>query len=149
VLDGGMIWLQGTRRTVVLTSNGFPFASIPSGPVRSARRRFGPPGYPAADPAGDAVAFVRVRFRPGAMAVFLLRPGDRHARRLYRTRAQLGCGYGASLSWSGSNLLFTTDRGRVAVLDASGSRPPVDLTSVAHAMPTAARHNVSLQVAWG
>jgi hypothetical protein len=71
----------------------------------------------------------------GVETVYLLRPGTRYAVPLHAERLQFNpCGHGASLTWHGDWLLYSTGEGSTAVIDPRHGRT-IELTPLVHRLP--------------
>jgi hypothetical protein len=90
---------------------------------------------------GKLFAF-RTAGNPGWASVYVLRAGERGARRLYRHRwKQVGCGYTASVELHGSSLLYRSDGGgrtaEAVILEPDGAR--TQLTQLLRTLPRKSR----------
>jgi hypothetical protein len=125
-LEGGRVALVGNRLVVLGSDGSF---------VASDRRHY---NLPAISFHG-AIAMIstgplddRSRARE---SVRLLRPGDRSSTLLFANEVgALGCGHWPSLEWRGDDLLYSTTKGDVAVID-PGSGAHLDLSAVIHRLP--------------
>jgi hypothetical protein len=67
--------------------------------------------------------------------VYLLRAGARRASAIYRHRlGPSGCAVGASLTWHGRSLLYSSTDGSLAILD-TRARTVLDLAPFARTLP--------------
>lgn len=76
---------------------------------------------------GGHFAFRLSDARPGARTanavLFLLKPGARRAKPIYRHRlGRLGCAVGATMRWRGRHLLYASAAGQLAIIDAASGR---------------------------
>jgi hypothetical protein len=88
---------------------------------------------------GNAFAFRLSDAHPGSRsstaAVYLLRAGSSRARAIYRHRlGPSGCAVGANLSWQGTNVLYSSSDGTLAILD-TRTGAAADLTTLARTLP--------------
>lgn len=154
---GRFVALQGPHRLVVLRSDGSLLASTP---LPSRRRDMLFSGQPAASPGGTAVAFavlrpdhaiVSQRIERGVETVYLLRAGARAAVPIHREKMRFNvCGHGATLSWHGDWLLYSTGEGPAALIDTRGAHA-IELTSLLGRLPgfSGVEEAGPLSVSWG
>ncbi|MCW2964510.1 MAG: hypothetical protein JWO17_1762 [Actinomycetia bacterium] len=93
----------------------------------------------AVSPDGNAFAFRLSDAHPGSRSstatVYLLGAGSSRARAIYRHRlGPSGCAVGANLSWQGTNVLYSSSDGTLAILDTT-TGTAVDLTTLARTLP--------------
>lgn len=121
-LDG---WLWSTRRQLVLSGSASLAVLRRDGRI-VARWRWRVPRGETLDvgamPSEDG-RYAAFRTRPedgsGTVALQVLGPGPRRAAVVHRHRlGQVGCGVGASLSWSGRFVLYSASDGPAIVVDA-------------------------------
>jgi hypothetical protein len=107
----------------------------------------------AADARSSAVAFTASRGNSGDGShgnelVYLLRPGARAARVVYRERLRFAvCERMASLSWRGP-WLYSSSEGRVALIDPRQPAHTVDLSETVARLPGMGRGDGRFDVAW-
>ncbi len=136
---GRLVGVRSARRLVVLRNDGSVFASTPL-PRPLARADLVSSAL-AADDRSSAVAFTATRgntaYGPrGSELLYLLRPGATAARVLFRERLTFaGCERGASLSWRGRWLLYSSTEGRVTLIDASRPARSIDLSAAVARLP--------------
>ena len=127
-----LVGVHSARRLVVLRDDGRVFAATPLPPPLK-RADFVSSAL-AANARSSAVAFTASRGNSGYGSrgnelVYLLRPGARAARVVYRERLTFAvCERMASLSWRGPWLLYSSSEGRVALIDPRQPANTVDLS---------------------
>lgn len=100
---------------------------------------------------GGHVAFRLSDARPGARTanavLFLLKPGARRAKPIYRHRlGRLSWAVGATMRWRGRHLLYASADGQLAIIDAASGRRR-GLARLANALPRRERVEQPI-VAW-
>jgi hypothetical protein len=102
-------------------------------------RRVGSDSGVAVAPAGDAFVFRLSDAHPGSRSstatVYLLRAGASRAQAIYRHQlGPSGCAVGASLSWHGTSLLYSSSDGTLALVD-TRTAAVTELTTLARTLP--------------
>jgi hypothetical protein len=146
-LDGGVLDVTTQRRAVFLRRDGSPLGI--SAPVDEPAATM---GSVIALPHGAGVVYaVHVRLhgsRSGVNVVYVARP-HRPARRVFTRRVpRLSCGEYAGVSYLGGRILYVDDEGPIAVLDPSGRKAPVDLTSALRVLQPQRRALWQLDADW-
>jgi hypothetical protein len=152
---GRLLGLETSRRLVVLRADGSVFASTDL--TYGTREADGVSASPVENRQGSLVAFATSRgdagyTSRGSETIWVLQTHDRGARpvRVERGLRWPTCVSGATLSWRGGWLLYSSNGGRVALVDwRSGQQ--VDLTSLLRQLPGARASDGGLDasVSWG
>jgi hypothetical protein len=136
-----LVELLGANRLVLLRPAGSGF-----GHMRLRLDRENISSSIAAAPGGGPVAFTVLSGQPtkGIETVYLLRAGAHTATALHRERltSRNPCERGAAVEWHGRWLLYSTSEGAIVVLDSTGKRRAIDLSSIARRL-TGAEGGVS------
>ena len=132
---GGFLEVEDNDRLVVLHDDGSVFASTALPPSRETDVNL--VGSPAVSPGGGAVAFATVTdqsasSRDGTETVYVLRSGGHEATPVHSEHGSFGgCARWVDLQWSGTQLLYSSNQGNLAVIDSSGAQHTVELTTFA------------------
>lgn len=149
---GRLVGLHSARRLVVLRDDGRLFAATalprPLKPVDGVSSAL------AADADADAVAFTAARGNTasgssGSELVYLLRPGARAARVVYREGVSFAvCERMAEVSWRGRWLLYSISEGNAALVDPTQPARSVDLSAAIARLPGMGGEEGRFDVAW-
>jgi len=151
---GRLVGLEHGRRLVVLRADGTPFASTRL--VWGAAAVDGVSAAPAANRAGSLVAFATSSGNSGytsrgSETIWVLQARDRGARpiRVERGLRWPTCVSGATLSWHAGWLLYSSNGGKVALVEALSGRT-IDLTPLVRRLPgvDAAGRGLDVSVSW-
>lgn len=151
---GRLVGLEHGRRLVILHADGSPFASTAL--VWGAAAVDGVSAPPVANRAGSLVAFATTRGNSGYTSrgtetIWVLEHRDTEARpvRIERGLRWPTCVSGAELSWHGAWLLYSSNGGKVALINAwTGSED--DLTGLTRRLRGhhPSREGLDISVAW-
>jgi hypothetical protein len=149
---GPLVGLHSSRRLVVLRLDGSVFASTEL--PRPLRRSDLISSALSADGDADAVAFTVTRGNTasgshGSELVYLLRPGSKAARVIFRARMSFAvCERGAELAWRGRWLLYSTSEGRVALIDTGRPDASLDLSATLTRVPGMSGNGGRFDASW-
>lgn len=147
---GRLVGLEHGRRLVVLRADGTPFASTEL--VWGKAAVDGLSASPVANRAGNEVAFATSSGNSGytsrgSETIWVLQDHDRGARpvRVERGLRWPTCVSGSELSWRRGWLLYSSNGGKVALVEARSGRT-IDLTPLIRRLPAVHRRDSGLDV---
>ena len=130
---GRFLEVQDGDRLVVLRDDGSVFASSRLPPGRETDVSL--VGFPSISTRVGAVAFATVTDQSASRAVgtetvYVLRSGEQEATPVHSEHGSFGgCARWVDLQWHGTRLLYSSNQGNLAVIDSSGARRAIELTT--------------------
>lgn len=130
---GRFLEVEDNDRLVVLRDDGSVFASTRLPPGRETDVNL--VGSPAVSAGAGAVAFATVtdpsaNSRGGTETVYVLRPGGHEATPVHSEHGSFGgCARWVDLQWSGTQLLYSSNQGNLAVIDTGPAHRAIELTT--------------------